>query len=40
MKVMGIAVAVEKGYINSLITDVYTAQKLIDIFGKKEMKNV
>ena len=40
MKVMGIAVAVEKGYVNSLITDVYTAQKLIDIFGKKEMKNV
>ena len=38
IKVSGIATAISMGYINGLITDVYTAKKLIEIFEKKDKK--
>ena len=37
-KVNGIATAISMKYINSLITDVYTAKRLIEIFEKKDIK--
>lgn len=39
-KVLGLASAIENKLINNLITDVYTAKKLIEIFEKKEKVNV
>ncbi len=37
-KVNGIATAISMGYINGLITDIYSAKKLIEIFEKKDKK--